>query len=451
MSAQGNGLTLEGLAHKLETLQRENATNAQRLQTLERENERMRSENTELRSKVATLEGSGARRERLAEMSGLESRLDAEPVAVLEGRVSRRSLLSKAGAAAVAAVAAGTLLSPREAKAHDTDSPIYPRFVYADWLAAEPHDDRAAVRGDVNSTTWGALTGFNLGSGPGVRGTSDTGRGVEGTSAGGTGVSGIASGSGGIGVFGKSKAFNPGPGVRGDGSIGVWGTAITSGQAGVYGNHDLFGPGVVGDGSGDYAGVWGRNSVSTGVRGQGKTGVLGVGSDVNQAGVKGEGPTGVWGITSRTSYAGVYGEHQGTSGIGTVGIGKGADPGVLGRNSDGDGVRGEGSIGVRGEGSIGVLGESNSSSAVGILGRNDGGTGVQGDGKNGVFGRGSSGYGGFFEGGKAQLRLRPAGSAGKPSGAHSAGEIYMDSAGTLFVCVKGGNPAEWKKLSATAV
>ena len=34
-----------------------------------------------------------------------------------EGRVSRRALLSKAGAAAVAAVAAGTLLNPREARA----------------------------------------------------------------------------------------------------------------------------------------------------------------------------------------------------------------------------------------------------------------------------------------------------------------------------------------------
>jgi hypothetical protein len=36
----------------------------------------------------------------------------------------------------------------------------------------------------------------------------------------------------------------------------------------------------------------------------------------------------------------------------------------------------------------------------------------------------------------------PKGSAGKPtSGAHTKGEVYMDSAGTLFVCTANGTPA----------
>ncbi len=67
----------------------------------------------------------------------------------------------------------------------------------------------------------------------------------------------------------------------------------------------------------------------------------------------------------------------------------------------------------------------------------------------------TSGYAGEFEGGKAQLKLKPAGSLGKPtSGTHSQGEIYMDSAGTLFVCVASSTAtaaAKWKRLSATAV
>ena len=42
MGAENNGLTLEGLAERLET-------QAQRLQTLEHEDERMRPENAELR------------------------------------------------------------------------------------------------------------------------------------------------------------------------------------------------------------------------------------------------------------------------------------------------------------------------------------------------------------------------------------------------------------------
>src|SRR5215218_8590752 len=46
MSRGNNGLTLEGLAHRLET-------QAQKLEALEHENERMRSENSELRDEVS--------------------------------------------------------------------------------------------------------------------------------------------------------------------------------------------------------------------------------------------------------------------------------------------------------------------------------------------------------------------------------------------------------------
>lgn len=206
------------------------------------------------------------------------------------------------------------------------------------------------------------MDGRNGLSGPGVFGSSEEGTGVE----------GLAKAVTGVGVEGRTNG-SLGTGVSGTGGF-------------------------------------------IGVDGIGKVGVRGTGSDVQQAGVKGEGHTGVWGITSTRDYAGVYGEHKGTKGIGTVGIGKGVDAGVLGRSPDGDGVRGEG--------------------------------------KTGVYGTATSGYGGRFEGGKAQLMLKPGGSAGKPSGAHSKGEIYLDSAGTLFVCTAsttGTTAAKWRKLSTTAV
>lgn len=61
------------------------------------------------------------------------------------------------------------------------------------------------------------------------------------------------------------------------------------------------------------------------------------------------------------------------------------------------------------------------------------------------------GYGGQFRGGKAQLRLVPASTRGKPTGAHSKGEIYMDSTGALFVCVIDGTPGTWRKVRTAAV
>jgi hypothetical protein len=286
------GLTLEALAQRLETLEREN---------------------TELRSKVATLEGSGTRRNEPAETTSLVPRCNEERVARFEGPVSRRALLSKAGAAAVAAVAAGTLLYPRQAKAHDLTAGITPNFVDTHWVRALNHADRtSAVEGFANTITGGAVYGVNSGTGPGVLGYND--------------------------------ALN----------------------------------------SPDAAGVLGINS--------------------SGYGVKGEGKTGVWGLSSKAGFAANYGQNT-NEGWGVVGDGKGtAFSGVMGRNPEGPGVEGRDSV-----------------------------------------------YGGKFAGSRAQLMLVPKATAGKPTGAHAKGEISMDSAGTLFVCVKGGNPAKWKKLSATAV
>jgi GH25 family lysozyme M1 (1,4-beta-N-acetylmuramidase) len=104
MSEQdGDRLSLEGLA--------------QRLEALGRENEQMRSENAKLRGEASALRGSRTRRDEDPALRGSDRKWDKEVASEFEGRMSRRAFLSKAGAAAVGAVAAGTLLNQREAEA----------------------------------------------------------------------------------------------------------------------------------------------------------------------------------------------------------------------------------------------------------------------------------------------------------------------------------------------
>jgi hypothetical protein len=204
----------------------------------------------------------------------------------------------------------------------------------------------------------------------------------------------------------------------------VWGKSSTAGQAGVYAEHrDTNGPGIVGDGrSSNFAGVWGRNPSGTGVRGESSTvghaavvgkhsnagfDAIGVkGETVDGVGVKGIGKNGVIGESPTGGHAAVYGGHIGSSGYGVVGDGTGSTgSGVLGRNTNGNGVEGR-----------------------------------------------DSRYGGKFAGSRAQLMLEPKTAAGKPTtGTHTKGEIYMDSAGTLFVCTVSGTPGTWRRVATAAV
>ena len=318
-----------------------------------------------------------------------------------------------------------------------------------------------------------------------------------------------------------------GHGVRGEGECGVYGESSSTGYAAVAGKHtNQEGYGLVGDTSGYYpsAGVLGRNSLGHGVRGEGECGVYGESSSTGYAavagkhtgqegyglvgdtsgyypsagvlgrnslghGVRGEGECGVYGESSSTGYAAVAGKHTGQKGYGLVGDASGDYPsaGVLGRNSLGHGVRGEGECGVYGESSktgygavagkhtgqegYGVVGDAAGQDTAGVLGRNGLGHGVRGEGTPGVAGvctadggaetgepsgylagvRGKSTpgpgvfgeghYGGQFKGTGTQLHLVPGTSAGRPTvGFHKIGEIYMDSVATLFVCVANGNP-----------
>ncbi len=361
MGAEDNGLTLEELAVRLET-------QARRLETLERENGRMSSQNAELRHKVATLEAT-------LEGSGGASHRTEEPVrepslpAEEEGRMSRRRLLGRAGAAAAGLVVAGALTQRdiREAR------------------AAEP------LVNHINTANRGAIEGVN-----------DSGGGF-----------GLLGQSAGIGVYGASSGS---PGVRGRST--KWYGVVGSGIIGVVGGSDTSGnPGVLG-----------KNATGTGVRGVGETGVVGEGKN------------------------GVYGESS-TPGEWAA---------VVGRNTaQGVGVHGESltGYGVRGVGTVGVHGRSSQANWSSVWGEHSGaGYGVSGTANGpstaGVLGRNPSGYGGQFEGGKAQLMLKPGGSAGKPTtGTHTKGEIYMDKAGALFVCTAGDGTTvgTWKKVNMKLV
>jgi hypothetical protein len=152
MGAEGNGLTLEGLALRLETLERENA----------------------------------ALRDQMAELRGSETPRDGDTTAsVFEGQVSRRALLSKAGAGAVAAVAAGTLLNTREAQART--------------------DRLDKVRcADLVADT-GGVTANHRGSGVGVFGTGVMGVRGHSETAESAGVHGEHTVMTGPGVFGKGE------------------------------------------------------------------------------------------------------------------------------------------------------------------------------------------------------------------------------------------------------
>jgi hypothetical protein len=222
MGAQETGLTLEGLAQRLEAL-------TEKVDGLE-------SENAGLRQELSTLRASGAKGSAVVEGAA---------VGQDEGRMSRRALLTKAGAAAVAATTTGMLLTPREARANHHAPGIFVDFVNA--------------HRDGNNTA------------------------VEGNSQAGTGVFGI-------------------------GKYGVWGESRVRGHTGVVGrNLSDYGYGVVGEGKGVGAGVFGRTPYvdggygvegegrRAGVRGFGDTGVEGEGASAGGYGGQFRGGIGVRG------------------------------------------------------------------------------------------------------------------------------------------------------------
>ncbi len=204
----------------------------------------------------------------------------------------------------------------------------------------------------------------------------------------------------------------------------------------------------------------GQSLGSTGVIGEGNTGVSGIAivlsgsSDELGAGVHGTGTTGVWGEGRRVSVSsrgiGVYGTTADGSGPGVRGDGV---PGVLGNSGTAAGVTGlTGTaatpspapiVGVYGSGSSGST--STPTNRVGVWGDSDTFDGVHGGSITGTGVRGvsSSGRGAAFQGGEASVRLVPS-TATKHPPSGLAGDLFVDAGHRLWYCVGG---SAWKQLA----
>src|SRR5262245_30421010 len=254
------------------------------------------------------------------------------------------------------------------------------------------------------------------------------------------------------------KAATPGPIIGSP----VIGESESEGSFGVRGSHNgeiagVSGTGVQGNGP---VGISGSSQMGIAVSGTVRLGnsvaVLGRHLDVGGPGghgVRGEGAIGVFGTSSRDGFPAVAGEDTG-AGFGVLGdTAEGNTAGVFGRHKgafEGHGVRGEGPIGVFGKGTPGVDGICPASG--GESGTPSGSlAGVRGNAQSGPGVFGAGGYGGQFTGTKAQLHLVPGTILGRPTtDFHEKGEMFIDVAGDLFVCVAGGNPGNWRKVMTVA-
>jgi hypothetical protein len=206
--------------------------------------------------------------------------------------------------------------------------------------------------------------------------------------------------SNGTGIIGQGIET----GLQGEGgSIGVFGFLPGStGSYGVYGLAPVTGMGVAGIAAATHNGVYGRSGNPSGLLGF--AGVLG---DTDNG-------TGVAGLSSATSGQGVFGRASGTSAYGVYGQADAAS-------------------------SFGIYGTAPAATSVGVYG-----TG----GSSGLSGQSSTGYGLVASGGRAPARLVPSSTVtGHPTtGAHKAGELFVDKTGKLFYCTAAGTPGTWKTV-----
>lgn len=158
---------------------------------------------------------------------------------------------------------------------------------------------------------------------------------------------------------------------------------------------------------------------------------------------------------------GIY--SQSIASVGVVGTSS-TSVGVAGTSGSGDAVRGDSTNGngvvaisqngigvIANGGTVGVDAASAKVTGTGV-GATGGvrGIGVNGFSQAGIGVRGDSpaGIGGAFGGGRAALRLYPSPAIGHPSaGFHDRGEITMDAAASLWICIAPGIPGIWKRAA----
>jgi hypothetical protein len=366
---------------------------------------RLAADNAQLRASI------GVRtREQVADAGG-----DAEPRG---GRpISRAGLLKAAAAGAVVTTLGSELVGPAAAQADGTEGAT--TFSTSGSVAVSvqcksPDGTGVDVNGPGTSEAgdyWGVAS--DVTNGIGVRATSTNGTAVDATSGG--------TATGATAVLGHITSTSPGgfsSAVRGqnDGTgglgIGVWGSQAGSGWGGYFT-------------SASGIGVNASGGTGTGVNASGGT----AGVTASSAGV---------GVQAAGKTAGV--QAQASSGYGVLGQ-LGSGPALPSTQA---GVAGQAS------GFPGVA--ATSDTHEGVLGSSTSGTGVRGTSRsgNGVTASSNGGYGVQAQGGKAQLYIVPAGTAGAPkSGSHRLGEIFLDRAGSLFVCTAAGTPGTWHHINVS--
>jgi hypothetical protein len=394
----------------------------------------------ELRARIDVLEAHNAGlRRAVDELMPASSAFDASSSAEPRRPVSRRRLLG-AGVGAMAAGVAAVVTAPAVVSAHDTDD--------VRLGGDNPAVTKRTLLVIANTSTADAFVGLTRNAGTGVVGQNTVGgTGVKGYAGDGAppspdypaGVVGIST-NGLNGVFGSGSTgvLGTGPtGVHGGGTdVGVYGTSIATGT-GVYG---LAGSaGVVGETNDDKVGVHGIGHAGTGVTGEGRVGLSGVGDHI---GVKGQASSsagehyGVLGVSLSPKGRGVFGHStSSTSGAGVWGS---AD------SPTGVGVRGVGFNGGQGAAfGTGVLGASGSAGADTAPGRPNTGVVGIGYGSDGTGVYGSGVRGAVVQGTAAPLQLVPSQLNSHPSSGQ-LGDLFVDATGRLFFC-KGDTT--WVKLA----
>lgn len=90
----------------------------------------------------------------------------------------------------------------------------------------------------------------------------------------------------------------------------------------------------------------------------------------------------------------------------------------------------------------GIRGDGQGVNGAGVWGHSD---------SNGIGVKGDGGIGVLASGGRAALRLSGVGAAPPArSDAHIAGEIDIDAAGSVWLCVASGTPGTWRKLGGSS-
>jgi len=449
-------MTAASTVHTLETL-------AARLDALERANASLVHENYDLRAEVA----------RLATTSqSLPASNDDHPhassVVVMEGAgsvgpsVSRRGVLGTGLKLVAGALGAGMILV-REAEPVSADSVngmstfnayCEPGLTcYANQPVVNAIGDGSHPGLYAQSSYRQAIEAKGNGAAIGVLAQSASGYAIKAT----TNTTGQGSGKATI----ESLNQGNGPALRanstgGDGVHAFAGGAVLSFPPGVAAVHAEGGSGfgVFAQNSGQLPAIEGNSLNWDGIYGQGRiNGVVGRTSNADASAVYGQNDDGGFGVAGDTSSAAstdpaivraaVFGRNSGTG------------PGVHGwsLNNDGDGVLGTGQVGVngtsasgtgvQGEGTIGVLGSTSAASGSALLGEASGSA-------SGVRATSQQGYGAVLSGGKAQMRLLPRGTVGKPTtGTHAVGELYLDRVGSLFICTVAGTPSTWKTVTVS--